>query len=91
MQHVDNAHLNLSADRPPFHTPDKMIVLISINKVKVEEGNEHEQERQTGNSAKKKKKNEISLSGCGCDSSWNKVLNKCFMKHLLDRICKRAR
>lgn len=88
MQHVDNAHLSLSADKPPFHTPGKMIVLISINREKVEEGKDHEKDRQTGISAKKKTK---SLSGYGRDSSWNKALNKCFMKRLLDRICKRAR
>lgn len=35
MQYVDNAHLDLSADRPPFHTPDKMIALVSINREKV--------------------------------------------------------
>lgn len=69
MQHVDNAHLNLSADRPPFHTPGKMIVLISINREEVDVGHDHKTERQTGISAGK------SLSGCGCDGSWNKLLN----------------
>lgn len=50
MQHVVNAHLNLLADRPPFHTPGKMIVLISINREEVEVGHDHKTERQTGNS-----------------------------------------
>lgn len=54
---MNNAHLNLSADKPPFHTPGKMIVLISINREKVEEGKDHEKERQRGISAKKKQLN----------------------------------
>ena len=87
MRHVDNAHLDLSANRPPFHTPGKMIEHISINREKAEWSNGHDKDRQTGISAKKKKR----LSGYGCESSWNKVLNKCFMKHLLDSVCKRAR
>lgn len=61
MRHVDNAHLNLSADRPPSRTPDKMIVLISINREKVEESNYHEKERQTGISATKNKNPEKSF------------------------------
>lgn len=34
MQHVDNAHLNLSADRPPFHTPGRMIASINTSRGK---------------------------------------------------------
>lgn len=43
MQHVDYAHLNSSADRPPFHTPGKVIVHIRINRESVGE------ERQSAN------------------------------------------
>lgn len=53
MRHVDNAHLDLSANRPPFHTPGKMIEYISINREKVEWSNGHDKDRQTGISAKK--------------------------------------
>lgn len=87
MRHVDNAHLNLSAGRPPFHTPGKMIVLISINRTKVEKGNDHEKGEANRSLSKKKK----SISGYGRDSSWNKVLDKRLMKHLLDSLCKHAR
>lgn len=39
-QHVDNTHPNLSADRPPFHTPGETMILIIINVGEVEEGQE---------------------------------------------------
>lgn len=51
MQHVHNAHPNLSADRPPFHTPGETIILIIINMGEVEEGQETEE--QTGMSEKR--------------------------------------
>lgn len=64
-----SAHLNLSAGRPPFHTPGEMIALISINRRNVQKG--HECEREAEESQMK------CLSGCVWDSSWNKVLNNC--------------
>lgn len=45
MQHVDNAHPNWSAGRPPSHTPGEMIILIIINVGEVEEGRGRSRDR----------------------------------------------
>lgn len=63
MQPVDNAHPNLSADRPPFHTPGGAITLVIINVGEVEEGQETEE--QTG----MPEKGHRIMSRC-CDSVW---------------------